>query len=132
MRRRRLATVLIMSALALTAAMPTAAAGRSTFIVTLRDGVAVDSTVAAHGRAHALEVQQVYHFALHGYAARMSAADAAALAADPSVASVTPDHEVSIAAQTVPTGINRIDGELSSTLAGNGSGAVDVDVAVID
>jgi subtilisin len=39
---------------------------------------------------------------------------------------------VTIAAQTLPTGINRIDGELSSTVSGNGSGSVSVDVAVID
>jgi subtilisin family serine protease len=34
--------------------------------------------------------------------------------------------------QTLPTGVNRIDGELSSTVSGNGSGSVNVDVAVID
>ena len=39
---------------------------------------------------------------------------------------------VSIDAQTLPTGIDRIDGELSSTASGNGSGSVGVDVAVID
>jgi subtilisin family serine protease len=48
------------------------------------------------------------------------------------VASVEPDRIVSIAAQTTPTGINRIDGELSSTVSGNGSGTVSVDVAVLD
>jgi subtilisin family serine protease len=39
---------------------------------------------------------------------------------------------VHIDQQTLPTGIDRIDGELSSTASGNGSGSVDVDVAVID
>ena len=34
--------------------------------------------------------------------------------------------------QTVPTGILRINGATSSALAGNGSGVVDVDVAIID
>ena len=34
--------------------------------------------------------------------------------------------------QTVPTGILRINGDLSSALAGDGAGAVDVDVAIID
>jgi subtilisin len=32
----------------------------------------------------------------------------------------------------LPTGINRIDGELSTTVSGNGSGSVNVDVAAID
>lgn len=35
-------------------------------------------------------------------------------------------------AQTLPTGVNRIEGDKSSTLAGNGSGSVNVGVAVID
>ncbi|MDP9405377.1 MAG: S8 family serine peptidase, partial [Actinomycetota bacterium] len=35
-------------------------------------------------------------------------------------------------AQSVPTGIDRIDGELSTAVSGDGAGAVDVDVAVID
>ena len=34
--------------------------------------------------------------------------------------------------QSLPTGINRIDGELSSATSGDGSGMVEVDVAVID
>ena len=34
--------------------------------------------------------------------------------------------------QTVPMGIFRINGDLSSALAGDGTGAVDVDVAIID
>jgi subtilisin len=45
---------------------------------------------------------------------------------------VAADRDVSIAAQTLPTGINRIDGELSTTVSGNGSGSVNVDVAAID
>jgi subtilisin len=45
---------------------------------------------------------------------------------------VTSDREVRLAAQVLPTGVDRIDGELSSTLAGNGSGSVNVDVAVLD
>jgi subtilisin family serine protease len=32
----------------------------------------------------------------------------------------------------LPTGVDRIDGELSSTVAGNGTGSVDVDVVVLD
>ena len=34
------------------------------------------------------------------------------------------DLPVHAFAQTLPTGINRIDGELSSTVSGNGGGAV--------
>ena len=51
---------------------------------------------------------------------------------DARVEYVSIDRAVRIAAQTLPTGIDRIDGELSSTVSGNGSGSVGVDVAVID
>ena len=43
-----------------------------------------------------------------------------------------PDRRVGTTTQTVPTGVRRIDGPLSGTLAGNGAGTVDVDIAVID
>jgi hypothetical protein len=39
---------------------------------------------------------------------------------------------VSVDAQVLPTGVDRVDGELSSTVSGNGSGSVDVDIAIID
>src|SRR2546421_439240 len=54
------------------------------------------------------------------------------LARDARVRTVVPDRRVGTTAQSVPTGIQRIDGPLSGTISGNGSGAVDVDIAVID
>jgi subtilisin family serine protease len=101
------------------------------YIVTLRSGDPAAAAMDAQRRRGA-EVEHVYRHALRGYAARMSARAAAALARQADVASVIPDRTVSAMAQTLPTGINRIDGELSSTLAGNGAGSVNVDVAVID
>ena len=35
-------------------------------------------------------------------------------------------------AQTLPSGIDRIDGDLSSTKSGNGAGSVDVGIALLD
>ncbi len=79
------------------------------------------------------EVSHVYRAALQGYAARVPAARLDALRSDPRVAYVSADRVVSIDAQTVPTGINRIDGELSSAVSGDGSGSVGAPaVAVID
>jgi subtilisin len=112
------------------AAVPDRAAGA--WIVTLRPGAAAGDTARDHGRTYGAEVSHVYRHALQGYAARMSAAAAAEVARDPRVASVQPDREVHATAQTTPTGIDRVDGELSSAVSGDGSGAVDVDVAVID
>jgi subtilisin len=133
MRRLLLGSVL---ALLVAAVTPLAAAGAAPaggYIVVLRGSVGSPDAVAAQqARSHGLAVGHVYRAALKGYSAVMSAADARALRADPHVASVTPDRPVHLDAQVLPTGIDRIDGELSSTLSGNGSGAVDVDVAVID
>jgi subtilisin len=117
---------------AMVAPSASAAGSTATYIVTLRDGVAAGRAAPAQARAYGLQVEYVYGHALNGYAATMSARAAAALAADPRVRSVIADQAVSVDVQTLPTGIDRIDGELSSTVSGNGSGSVDVDVAVID
>ena len=102
------------------------------WIVTLADGADPRGVSGEHARRHGAQVDHVYEYALRGYAARMSDQAAARLAQDPRVASVERDQVVTAFAQTMPTGIDRIDGEASSTAAGNGSGVVDVDVAVID
>ncbi len=62
----------------------------------------------------------------------MSEQAASRVAQDPRVRSVQPDRVVTALVQDVPTGIARIDGELSNTVSGNGTDSVDVDVAVID
>ena len=102
------------------------------WIVTLEPGVSPDGVSAEHSRRFEARVDHVYRHAVHGYAARMSDQAAARVAQDPQVASVVRDEVVDIAAQTTPTGIDRIDGELSSTVAGNGGDGVSVDVAVLD
>jgi subtilisin len=133
MRRLLLGSVL---ALLVAAATPVAAAGAAPvrgYIVVLRGSVGAPDMVAAQqARSRTFVVGHVYRAALKGYSAVMSAADAQALRADPRVASIAPDLPVHIDQQVLPTGIDRIDGELSSTVSGDGSGSVDVDVAVID
>jgi subtilisin len=51
---------------------------------------------------------------------------------DPRVDAVVGDREVRALAQSVPTGADRVDADESSTQAGDGSGAVDADIAIID
>ncbi len=79
-----------------------------------------------------LDVTAVYGSALRGYAARVPGAALAALRADPRVASVSRDRPMRIQAQALPTGVNRVEGDLSSTRSGNGVGIVNATVAVID
>jgi subtilisin len=132
--RRLFAISLVVCGLLVAMVAPSASASGSTatYIVTLRDGVVAGRAAPAQARAYGLQLQHVYGHALNGYAAVMSARAAKALAGDASVRSVVADRAVSIDVQTLPTGINRIDGELSSAVSGNGSGSVNVDVAVID
>jgi len=137
--RRRLVVGGMLAALLVSvmAAMPSAAAapsGRSgSYIVVLKDTATGPSTLArAHADRYGARVGHVYRHALKGYSAILSSDRIAALRADPNVAAVAPDLPVHAFVQTLPTGINRIDGELSSTVSGNGSGVVNVDIAIID
>jgi len=102
------------------------------WIVTLEEGASPDRVSDEHARQHGARVDHLYRYAITGYAARMSDQAAARVAQDPRVASVERDQVVTAFAQSTPTGIDRIDAEQSSTVSGDGGGAVDVDVAVID
>jgi subtilisin len=130
------------------------------YIVVLRDNAANPQQVAnAIAQQHGLTVSHVYQYALKGLAATIPAQRLAAVRADARVRYVSQDREVQAFGQaqpvgpdgrpgvsagrpgggvppqppqTLPTGVNRVDADQSSTLAGNGSGDVSVDVAVLD
>lgn len=103
------------------------------YIVTLRDNVQSARSVAdEHSRSKGAQVRHVYEHALRGYSARIPDHRVDDVRADPRVLSVVPDTQVSIAAQPVPTGVERIEADQSSTAAGDGTGTVDTAVAVID
>ena len=106
-------------------------AGR--FIVVLADSAGSPSRIAgAHAQRFHLGVSAVYRSALRGYAATIPGAAVDAIRSDPRVASVVPDGPVRTQAQALPTGVNRIEGDLSTTRSGNGTGSVNATVAVID
>ena len=107
----------------------TGGAGR--YIVVLKDSADPGSTSRDHARSYGVEVSYVYRGA-EGILGSYPDARVDEVRSDSRVNYVAADRDVSIAAQTLPTGINRIDGELSSTVSGNGSGSVNVDVAAID
>jgi subtilisin len=110
---------------------------KSPYIVVLEDSVDhPGAKAAAHGKALGFQPKYIYRHALKGYAARLTDAAVATLRADHQVAFVEQDETVSLAQtqppQTVGNGILRIDGDQSSTVSGDGSGSVDVNVAVLD
>jgi subtilisin family serine protease len=94
---------------------------RDEYIVVLKEGVArrgraaagptVASVAADLARVHGAVVERVFEHALRGFGARMTAARAAALAADPRVDYVEEDGTVRLVATEVDAtwGIDRID-----------------------
>ncbi len=101
------------------------------YIVVLANGAPLAPVLAQHAALGA-KVDHTYSHALKGYSAKLSTVALSAVRSDDRVAFVSPDRLVRATAQTLPTGTNRIDGDTSSTLSGNGSGSVNVNVAVLD
>jgi len=87
---------------------------------------------------HGFTAEHVYSHAIRGFSARLTDMQAGDLRNSALVALVEPDGEMHAiakpaAAQTLPWGVDNVDADLSSALAGNGSGAVsNVNVYVID
>ena len=127
--RRRLVFVLAVLGVVLVFA-GTATAGRISgrYIVVLKPGV----NPRAEARHAGAEIFYTYRSAINGYAAPLSPAALARARADSRVLLVSPDRTVHAVAQTLPTGVNRIEGDVSSAASGNGAGSVNVPVAVID
>ena len=135
MRRFTVATFLVTAMLAVPAASgaaPSAPVGRpDSYIVVLKDGTDPRRVADDHARRLGAVIGHVYEAALNGYAARIPAGRVAELRADPRVAYVEADGAVTTTAQALPWGVNRTDTDLSSTLAGNGWGAVGTSNAYI-
>src|SRR5918992_391603 len=104
------------------------------YIVVFKDGVQDPTAVArAHAQRHGAEILFSYQHSIKGYAARFPEGRLDKVRADEQVAYVEPDMTAYARAQTLPWGINRIDADVSSTDAGNGSGAVsNVNAYIID
>jgi subtilisin len=134
MRRRVVGGVLAGLLISIMAVAPGVAGpgAAGAYVVVLKGHASPDVAARGHAGRYGARVRHVYRHALKGYSAVLSSGRLAALRADPDVAAVVADQRFQLAAQTLPTGIDRVDGELSSTVSGNGSGAVDVDIAVID
>lgn len=110
-----------------------AANGIPNYIIVYRADTDPDYTTAALARAHGLDVSNIYRHALRGAAAMVPPGRLAALRQDPRVDYVEPNRRAYAFAQSLPTGIDRIDAELSATANIDGSDErVDVDIAILD
>ena len=109
---------------------PLSAEGR--YIVILKDGKSVDAATSRAGK-RGVKADKTFRHAVRGYAAHLAADQLATLRSDPDVQAVVPDEVISMAAQSIPTGVRRIGGResLIADINGDGSG-VDADVAIVD
>ena len=71
---------------------------------------------------HGFRADRVYSAAIRGFAARLTASQIADFERDPYVAYVERDRPMRIVAQTLPWGVNKVDADISSTRAGDGTG----------
>ena len=106
------------------------------YIVVLKDSTIPSVSVRAsadEARNQGAFVRHVYEHAISGFAINIpNDRVLGAILNNPRVDYVQPDVIVHAFVQTLPTGIDRADGDLSSTKSGDGSGAVNIDIAIMD
>jgi len=84
-------------------------------------------------RRHGFRAVHVFSAAIRGFSARLTPQQIADLQADPTVSYIERDGVMRIVQQTLPWGVDKADADLSSTVAGDGGGAVsNVSVYIID
>jgi subtilisin family serine protease len=109
-----------------------AAPGRYIVLLKPATGVTSAGVAAGYDARPGVTVDHVYTSAISGFAGTIDQAAAQALVNDPRVAGVFPDIISHAASQSLPAGIDRVDADLNPTRAGDGSGSVDADIAVLD
>ena len=102
--------------------------GAERYIVVFKDEAVAKPGQAASALARRdnLEVGFVYRHALEGFSAVIPQTKLDEVRADSRVKYIEHDGKMHAFAQTLPWGINKIDADLSSTRAGDGSGAVTI------
>ena len=104
------------------------------YIVVLKNNFqATPSETASAVRNSGAAVLNVYERVLKGFSIKVpNERVLASIQRNPNVAYIEQDMRVQAFDQLLPRGINRVDGDLSSTVSGNGAGSVNTDIAIID
>jgi aqualysin 1 len=85
------------------------------------------------GRRHGFLADHVFSNVARGFSARLTERQIQQLASDPLVDYIEEDGVMSITVQSLPWGVNRIDGDISTTHSGDGTGVLsNVNAYVID
>ena len=105
------------------------------YIVVLKDDDILSSinSPAVEAMKQGAGLRHIFDHSLHGFAMKVPNDKVLqAVMKIPEVDYVQPDVKVRAFAQSLPTGIDRADGDLSSTKSGDGSGVVDADIGIMD
>ena len=126
--------LLVACGAALALARPPEGQGLESYIVVLENGVSDPGRAAdVMARRYGLEIGFVYNHALKGFSATIPEARLDAVRSAGRVAYVEHDNTAQLTAQTLPWGVDRIDADLSSAVAGDGTGSVEnVNAYVLD
>ncbi|HZA84725.1 MAG TPA: S8 family serine peptidase [Actinomycetes bacterium] len=100
------------------------------YIVTLKDGIDATAFARAADARSGVDVQQVYSVALRAFQAQLTASAKAQLSQDPAVRFISSNRTFKAFAQALPTGVDRIEGDLSTVYTPGTS--VATPVAVLD
>ena len=102
-------------------------------IIVFRENIDVDRDSRSLAASYGLQVGMLYRHALKGMAAYIPPGLMKRLEQDPRVACIEPVQAMHLHAQTLPTGIDRINVDLNATAnIDNIDNGVDVDIATID
>ncbi len=103
------------------------------WIVVLKSGTDAVATADRQGRSQGFKSDRTFRNTLRGYSAKLDRAQLKALSRDPSVAMIVADEAIQMEAQSIPTGIARINDKVSTIASIDGlDDRVDADVAVVD
>ena len=107
------------------------------YIVVLNDDALnlrdILSEVAYKVNIEGTEILHIYEDVLNGFAINVpNERVIEALEQSPFVDYIEKDKMVKAFAQTLPSGVNRVDGDLSSTKSGNGGVSINTDIAILD
>jgi subtilisin len=105
----------------------------SRWIVTLRDDTDVNGFLQPAERQVGFRASNVYQHIGRGFAAELTSRQRADLLRDARVAAIRPDRVFTLADQTLPPGVDRVQADVSPVARINGRDErVDADIAIID
>lgn len=107
---------------------------QTSYIIVLKSSVSDPNVVASEWASrHTLTKTHTYRRVFKGFSAKCSAEHLTMLRADSRVQHISEDKKVSFTAQTLPTGVDRVNTDRNATAAiGADGGDVNADIAILD